>query len=265
MTRKSSKFSISFLIATVCAFVMVQPVVFAQDALESDTSTPAAVQNTKIKKRTKKIKITRTLSSVEAAPGDAGGAVAVEPATETSAEGVVRKKATTTNKRFSQVHLGYQMWQESIDATTSGISSTMLTHFYGMRIGYSSHRPRKNVRWVDVYGVDLGLGVAKGTAAAPLSDEVSGQPWISLTAYPGRMYRSTSKSELGLLLPVSYRLTQWELQPPFELDRKSAFAVGVTALYVNRFSLRTSFSVALTHQFLLDATVLGIGYQVDFR
>lgn len=174
-------------------------------------------------------------------------------------------KATTTKKSFRQLHIGYQLWQEHIDASSGGTTSDMLTYLHGLRIGYSWHRPFKNVRWVSVYGADLGMGLAKGAATAPLTDEVEDQTWFSVTFNPGIMYRSTSKSELGLMLPISYRMIQWKVQAPFELDRSSSFSVGVTGAYVNRFSLKSSFMATVTHHQMWNATIWGLGYQFDFR
>jgi len=112
----------------------------------------------------------------------------------------VRKiKATATRKNFSQLQIGYQMWQETIDAKSAGVGTEMNTHLHGVRLGYSWHRPwRGQVRWVSVYGVDFGMGVAKGAASTPLTDEVQNQPWYMVSLYPGLIYRSTSRSELGL-------------------------------------------------------------------
>lgn len=174
-------------------------------------------------------------------------------------------KATTTRKSFSQLHMGYQLWQEAIDATSAGTTSEMLTYLHGFRIGYSWHKPLRNVRWVTVYGADLGLGLAKGAAAAPLTDEVEDQSWFSITFNPGMMYRTTSKSEIGFYVPIAYRMIRWDLKAPFDLDRDSSFSVGVTGAYVSRFSLKTSMMVTVTHQQMWNATIWGIGYQYDFR
>jgi hypothetical protein len=174
-------------------------------------------------------------------------------------------KASATKKKFTQLHVGYQLWQETIDATSGATTSEMLTYMHGLRLGYSWHHPFKNVRWVSVYGAELGMGFAKGTAVSPLADEVKDQTWFSATFNPGIMYRSTSKSELGLMLPITYRLIQWKLQEPFDLDRSSSFSVGLTGAYINRFSLQNSFMVSVTHQQMWNATIWGIGYQYDFR
>lgn len=179
----------------------------------------------------------------------------------------VRKKikASVTRQRYTQLHLGYQMWQESFDASSGGVPSEMLAHLHGFRLGYSWHKPLKNVRWVSVYGADFGFGMAKGTAATPLTDEVKSQPWYMATVYPGLIYRTTSRSELGVLLPLSYRRVQWDVKAPFELDKENSFSVGLTGLYINRFNLRNSFVVSISHQQMWSATVFGIGYQYDFR
>lgn len=180
-------------------------------------------------------------------------------------EGPRKIKASTTKKKFSQFHVGYQVWQEHIDASSAGTESEMLAHFHGAKIGYSLHHPHKNVRWVTVYGADLGIGLTKGTATSPLTDEVEDQTWFSITAYPGLMYRSTSKSELGILIPVSWRMIQWKLQDPYDLDRDSSFSAGISLVYVNRFSLKSSMTVTLTHQQMWNATIWGVGYQIDLR
>lgn len=181
-------------------------------------------------------------------------------------EGPRKIKAGVTKQQFRQLYVGYQMWQEKIDVSSNGVDSQMLSHFHGFRIGVASHRPNSSsVRWVTVYGADLGLGIAKGAALPPLTDEVESQGWLSLTVYPGLIYRSTSKSELGILLPVSYRSIQWQLDEPFEADRSSSFSAGVTGIYVNRFTLRNSMYITLSHQAIWKATVWGIGYQVDLR
>ncbi len=177
-----------------------------------------------------------------------------------------RVKAGVMKENYRQVHVGYHMWQEKIDVSSDGVDAMMLTHFHGVRLGYSSHRPSSsNVRWVTVYGADLGLGLAKGAATAPLTDQVESQGWVSATVYPGLIYRSTSKSELGIQLPLVYRNIQWKLDKPFEADRSSSFSAGVTAIYINRFTLQNSMSITLTHQAVWKSTVWGIGYQIDFR
>ena len=174
-------------------------------------------------------------------------------------------KASITKKKFRQFTLGYQLWQETIDASSAGVNSEMLTYFHGFKAGYSWHRPLRNVRWVTVYGADFGFGFAKGAAMAPLTDEVEDQGWYSATVYPGLMYRGTSKSEIGIQIPLTYRIIQWKLDEPFDLDRKGSFSAGVSLMYVARFSLKSSMQVALTHQQMWDATIWSIGYQFDFR
>ncbi|MCC6138862.1 MAG: hypothetical protein IT287_09525, partial [Bdellovibrionaceae bacterium] len=88
-----------------------------------------------------------------------------------SQDGQVKKiKPSTTKKNFSQIHMGYQLWQETIDVKSAGVESEMLTALHGFRLGYSLHRPFRNVRWVAVYGFDLGVGLAKGSAGSPLTD-----------------------------------------------------------------------------------------------
>ncbi|MCC6138523.1 MAG: hypothetical protein IT287_07805 [Bdellovibrionaceae bacterium] len=79
------------------------------------------------------------------------------------------------------------------------------------------------------------------------------------------MYRTTAKSELGYFIPITYRMIQWKVSDPFDPDRDSSFSAGVTAAYVNRFNLRSSLMVTLTHQQLWSATIWGVGYQIDLR
>lgn len=178
---------------------------------------------------------------------------------------VKKVKASATRKNFSQFHMGYQVWQEAIDVKSAATESEMLTSLHGFRMGYSLHRPFNKVRWVAVYGFDLGFGVAKGAASSPLTDEVEDQNWFSGTFNPGLMYRSTSKSEIGLFVPITYRMIQWKVAEPFDPEKDSSFSAGITAAYVTRFNLRSSLMFTLTHQQLWTATIWGVGYQIDFR
>jgi hypothetical protein len=175
-----------------------------------------------------------------------------------------RTKQHPLRKPYYQVNTSYHLWQETIDATTGPTSGEVLTQFHGFRVGASYNKPRKSVRWVESYSLDLGLGIAKGKATAPLIDEIKDQPWFSVAFTPGMVYRTTSKSELAFVLPVTYRMVQWDLQEPFELSDK-AFSVGLGGVYIQRFNLKSSLAISVVHQHMWNATVWSIGWQHAIR
>ncbi|MCB9073781.1 MAG: hypothetical protein H6623_09175 [Bdellovibrionaceae bacterium] len=166
-------------------------------------------------------------------------------------------------KNFYQLNASYQIWQEVVDAKST-TTSTMRMQFHGFKLGASLHQPLNGIRWVGTYGLDLGLGIAKGKADSPLTDEVKDQPWLSLAFTPGILYRGTARSELGLVLPIVYRKVMWRVEAPFSVDAKS-FSAGLGGVYVQRFNLRNSFSVSVVHQQMWKTTVWSIGWQTDLR
>ena len=135
-----------------------------------------------------------------------------------------------------------------------------------MKIGANYQIPFRNVRWVQYYGADFQYGSVKGTGDGTLSDAVKDQPWMGLTLSPGLIYRSTAVSELGFMIPLAYRKVSWELDPAASLEISDKnFSAGLGAIFINRFSRRSSLLLSLTHQQMWTATVWGIGFQYDFK
>lgn len=175
------------------------------------------------------------------------------------------RRVPAIRKEYRQLHFGYQMNQETINATSSGVGTSMLTQFHGFRVGLGWHSPRRNLRWVRTYGVETSFGLAKGVTAPPAADLLREQPWLSVGASAGYMYRTTSKSEIGFALPVQYRAIFWEILPSLSLEKEQSFSAGLSAMYVARFDLKHSVQATLTHQYMWESTIWSLSYQYDFR
>ncbi len=159
------------------------------------------------------------------------------------------------------------LWQESIVATRGADTSELRSQFSGVALGITYRKVTSNIRWVQSHALDVGAGalVAK-SAGTSFTDHLKNQMWYSATLRPGMSYRTTSRSELGFGIPLTYRAIAWELKDPaLMLDRETSFSYGVSGTYVTHVSKSSSLLVEVTQHIPWKAFVWSIGWNYRFQ
>lgn len=176
------------------------------------------------------------------------------------------KARATLRKKYFQGTFGYNLWHEAVAASSGGNDGNISMSFHGFKIGGAYLVPYKQLRWVQYYAADVSFGNTKGTGDGAITDQLREQPWYAATVTPGLIFRSTALSELGVILPLAYRQIDFKLDSgaSLQVDDKP-FSVGVGAMFINRFTTRSSLMLALTHQHMWNATIWGMTYTYDFK
>ncbi len=181
-----------------------------------------------------------------------------------------RTKRTRTAKETDRSHFIFGpkvlLWQESIPATRGADSSELRTQFSGMALGVTFRKPTSNIRWMQSHSFDVAGGalVAK-SAGTTFTDHLKNQMWYSVTARPGLGYRTTSNSELGFGVPLTFRKIDWQLKDPaLKLERASSFSYGLSGTYVTQLSRSSSLLVEVTQHIPWSAFVWSIGWNYRF-
>lgn len=178
------------------------------------------------------------------------------------------KTRSLLTKNYYDVSAQYIMWQELIDASGTGISGNGRFQFSGYQFGLNKNKPFSSIRWVQQYSTHLTVGTTKGTGESnTFTDEFKNQLWFSLSGSAGLIYRTTAASEIGLFVPLSFRMIQWELanNAAIELDKETSFSAGLGFQFVQRFTPRSSMVISVAHQIVWEATQWSIGYQLSLR
>ncbi len=171
-------------------------------------------------------------------------------------------------KNYYDVSAQYITWQELVDASGTGITGNGRFQFSGYQFGLNKNKPFSSIRWVQQYSTQLTVGTAKGAGESnTFTDEFKNQLWFSLSGSAGLIYRTTAASEIGLFVPLTYRMIQWELadNAAIELDKESSFSAGVGFQFVQRFTPRSSLVISVAHQVVWEATQWSLGYQFSLR
>lgn len=127
--------------------------------------------------------------------------------------------------------------------------------------------PFNRSRWRQVYGVDLGVALVKGKGnTSAIQDSLRAQKSFLLGGSAGLSFRSSPYSELGISLPLHFRMIQWELnsQSSLDPDRDSTVSIGLAGHYVAHFTKTSALHASITYHFLWQATLWSIGWQHRF-
>lgn len=184
-------------------------------------------------------------------------------------QGKSRAKKRTPPRPYTQLRTGIVMWQEAIDLKKDASSAKMESQLIGPLFAYSYVRPvGKRNRWLQVYSAELGLGTLKGKGNSDsIPDELKNQPWYMVGVSPALIYRTTSVSEVGVVLPLYYRMIGWKLDPSLGLDpdRDTSFSAGLGGVYTNRLTKTSHLHVALVRQHMWNSTQWMISWQMDIK
>lgn len=176
-----------------------------------------------------------------------------------------KKKAKSVRPAtYSRMGLSMGLWQESIEAKKAGVRTKIEMQSHGLRLHYNYNIPYTRSNWRQVYGGELGYGYIKGKGAlTTIADELEKQPWISLTFSYGWLYRTTPVSDVGVAVPLTYRMISWDLESGsgLKMDRENSFSAGFSLLYMNRFSEKSAINISLTHHYMWDTTIWAMGWE----
>lgn len=171
------------------------------------------------------------------------------------------------SKSYFQVGIIGHLSQEGIKTERSGVSEDIESQSQGLTLSLRYIKPTSSVRWIQSHAAELTNGYLRlQGVTATLNDELKNQPWVSVTLSPGMSYRTTSVSEIGLSLPLTYRAISWQLKDPtYKLSKTGSFSYGFAGTFTNNFSLKNSLLVSITHQFVWNSTVWSAGWLHSFR
>lgn len=175
----------------------------------------------------------------------------------TSKTAATARRARKVKTRYDSVHVGAVLWQENITAQRASEKSGMPFQFHGIKVGYNYQKFRLRSRFRQYHSADVGFGFTKGKGqTVTIGDELKNQMWATATFAPGFMYRTSPYSDIGLQVPLVYRLIDWQLatNSGLTLREKSAFSAGLGLLYINRFSRKNSIQFLVTYQHLWQTT-----------
>lgn len=177
------------------------------------------------------------------------------------------KKRAVMAETYWQLGFVGHVFQEAIRTERSGISEHIEAQSQGLGLSLRYINPTSSVRWIQSHAVEITSGFLRMQGiTATLNDELKNQPWLSLTLSPGMSYRTTSVSEVGLSLPLTYRTISWKLEDPtYKVDRAGSFSYGLAGTFTNHFSLKNSLLISLTHQVVWNSTVWSAGWIHSFR
>lgn len=178
------------------------------------------------------------------------------------------KKVKKARKSATQLRLGMGLWQETIDLNTSFAESKMVAQSMGFLTNIARNVPFRNSRWAFNYSLDAGVGTIKGKGNNDnVPDELKNQLWLLAGVSAGFMYRTSPSAEIGFTFPAYYRAINWELQKDsdFDAERDSSFSVGAGGVYVARLNKSSAINLAVTHQYLWDATMWTAFWQYEYR
>lgn len=168
---------------------------------------------------------------------------------------------------YYQIGARFVLSQEGIGADRGSGKETLMMQFQGTQISGTYKKPFSNVRWVQSHSVDVGFGntKGKGNPNSSVPDALT-QPYYSLSFSPGIIYRTEPPTEIGLSLPLTYRMIQWRLEDPsLQMEKASSFAFGLSLTFGNRLTANSTLFAAFTHQINLQSTVWALGFDYAFR
>jgi len=162
---------------------------------------------------------------------------------------------------------GVLFWQETIDLKKGSNKGHMRTRSEGVLFSGLYQIRSGPTRWMQAYTADLGIGQLRGKGATnAIPDELKGQYWALLGGSAGLTYRSSPVSEVGLSLPVYFRVIKWKLQSGSQLDpeKDNSFSVGLRGHFAFHFDGGSALVMAITHHHLWRASIWEAGWQTSF-
>jgi hypothetical protein len=177
------------------------------------------------------------------------------------------KKPRTHGKSYYQWGVHILLSQEEVAATRAGVTEKLVTQFQGISMKLTKRIPTSHIRWQWSHSADLAMGIlhTRGAATSVVPDTLRNQPWYAATLNPGFIYRTTSVSEIGMGIPLTYRMIRWSLNDPtLTMDKKSSFSYGVSAIYINRLTQNSSLEASFTHQINWNSTIWSLGWNHIF-
>jgi hypothetical protein len=160
------------------------------------------------------------------------------------------------------------IWQEKIEATRDSSTRKILMQLHGLTFDFIYNKPFKsNSRWIQSYMAQGAFGFLKGAGAYPeIRDQLKDQLWLMATLGPSLIYRTTPATDIGLMLPLTYRMINWSLEEntTLKMDRENSFSAGLGLVYNNRLSNSTNLRLQITNQYLWQATMWSFAYIKTF-
>jgi|GEM_PF-2588729 len=179
----------------------------------------------------------------------------------TAAE-VVPSKNRPLEKSYFQWGIHALLWQEYIAAHRGTDTEQMLVQTQGFGLGLTYRKPSSSIRWWQSHEFDLDFGNVHTTGtSATIPDTLRQQQWYSATFSPGFIYRTTAVSDIGMGVPLTYRVINWVTNDPtLTLDRHTSFSYGLSAIYINRLSHTSTLQLSFADQMSWKAFVWSLGW-----
>jgi hypothetical protein len=167
------------------------------------------------------------------------------------------KSSEALSRPYSELSTFFSLSQEQFEATSGADATHLRAQTQGIHLGYAYLRPLRSIRWITVYGTDVGMGVLSGQSET--QDEVKRQNWISFSFRPGIEYRSSVQSRVGLFLPLTYRSVTWKVDEGFEVKEKK-FSVGAGLIFQQQVTSKSSFLISVAHEHQWESTTWTLAY-----
>jgi hypothetical protein len=169
----------------------------------------------------------------------------------------------------SYFELGFEamIWQEAIQAQRGNDVEQLETQFQGLGVNLTYRKPTRHIRWQWSHSMELAGGALHTTGtSAKIPDTLRRQQWYALSLSPGVIYRTTSVSEVGLGVPLTFRVINWVTDDStLSLERGRSFSYGLSGLYINRLSKSSALQVIFTHQISWNTFVWSLGWNYIFQ
>lgn len=194
-----------------------------------------------------------------------------EGGSETAQASSKSKKAlpkTGPARRYWQVRPAFAFWQETINLRNGADTATMTSQSEGLIVDLGYVITPYRARWRQIYGLQFGNGRVKGKGnTLNIPDELRGQTWIIGGASASLIYRSSLFSEIGFIVPLSYRKISWAIKSGSTLDpdRDTSFSAGVGFAFLTRFSKRSGLHFSMIRHLGWESTMWQGAWQFEFN
>ncbi len=189
-----------------------------------------------------------------------------EKSVETSETKASKSERPRVWKNHYRIEVGN--WQEAIhgERVTYGKMEAQSLGLFG---SYSWVKPfASNARWLYSFGGDLALGNIKGQInVGPNPDGLRGQLWYLAGMNGALLYRTSKVSNMGLGLPLYYRIIDWKINPGSELkmQKKSSFTAGLNTFMEIKMMEDNFLRVGITYFHQWNGTMWSIAWQRELN
>ena len=168
---------------------------------------------------------------------------------------------------FYRSSFGGVVWNEQMTATKAGVEDPMVMQLNGFVGGLSYHLPWVRPRLSRFYQVDFAYGTVKGKGNQVTNfDEVSSQPWATLSFAPGMLYKLNQVGEVGISAPVFLRFLDWKLEgSDLEIEKSNSFSYGLAFIYNHYLNSRHSIQVSMNYQEKWTSSLLSLKWQYTLK